>query len=230
MIELCGWRDKVRIRHRGEKMRRLAGIICLTILLLGLAGCGAGQAPELNSLSFGKDGEIIHQIVGKADQNYYQIEPAALEEFAVSRVEEYCAENGEKKVALEAVEEKGGSIVMDFQYASPEDYSAFNHRVLYVGTIASAADEGYELEAVPFVSIEGKASEVGYIEDWDKKQMLILETKSGEEMLVNLPGRTLYVNQSAHSGQELTLVGKKSVKISNQEAEGTTSLSYIIYE
>ena len=211
-------------------MRRVAGIFCLTILLLGLAGCGEAQAPEISSMSFGKDGEIIHQIVGKADQNYYQIEPAALEEFAVSRVEEYCAENGEKKVAREAVEEKGGSIVMDFKYASPEDYSGFNHRVLYVGTLASAADEGYELEAVPLVSIEGKASEFGYIEDWDKKQMLILETKSGEEMLVNLPGRTLYVNQSAHSGQELTFVGKKSVKISNQEAEGTMSLSYIIYE
>lgn len=211
-------------------MRRVAGIFCLTILLLGLAGCGEGQAPELNTLSFGKDGEIVHQIVGKADQNYYQIETAALEEFAVSRVEEYCAENGEKKVALEAVEKKGGSIVMGFKYASPEDYSEFNHRVLYVGTLSGAADEGYELEAVPFVTVDGKASEVGYIEDWDKKQMFILETKSGEEMLVNLPGRTLYVNQSAHSGQELTLVGKKSVKISNQEAEGTTSLSYIIYE
>lgn len=49
-------------------------------------------------------------------------------------------------------------------------------------------------------------------------------------MLVNLPGNTLYVNQSAHSGQELTLVGKRSVKISNQETDGTTALSYIIYE
>ena len=188
-------------------MRRAAGILGLTILLLGLAGCGEGQAPEINTLSFGKDGEVIHRIVGKTDQNYYQIEPAALEEFAVSRVEEYCAENGEKKVALEAVEEKSGSIVMDFKYASPEDYSNFNHRVLYAGTIESAADEG-----------------------WDKKKMFILETKSGEEMLVNLPGKTLYVNQSAHSGQELTFVGKKGVKISNQEEAGTTSLSYIIYE
>ncbi len=211
-------------------MRRAAGILGLTILLLGLAGCGGGQAPETNTLSFGKDGEIIHRIVGNADQNYYRIEPSALEEFAASRVEEYCAENGEKKVALEAVEEKGGSIVMDFKYASPEDYSGFNHRVLYVGTMAGASDEGYELEAVPFVSMDGKASEVGYIEEWDKKRMFILETKSGEEMLVNLPGKTLYVNQSAHSGQELTLVGKKSVKISNQEADGTMSLSYIIYE
>lgn len=215
---------------RGENMRRAAGILGLTILLLGLAGCGEGQAPEINTLSFGKDGEVIHRIVGKTDQNYYQIEPAALEEFAVSRVEEYCAENGEKKVALEAVEEKSGSIVMDFKYASPEDYSNFNHRVLYAGTIESAADEGYELEAVPFVSIQGQASEIGYIEDWDKKKMFILETKSGEEMLVNLPGKTLYVNQGAHSGQELTFVGKKGVKISNQEEAGTTSLSYIIYE
>lgn len=211
-------------------MRRVAVIFGLAVLLLGLAGCGQGQTPELNTLSFGKDGEVMHRVVGKADQNYYQIEPADLEEFAVSRVEEYCAEYGKKKVALEAVEEKGGNIVMDFKYASPGDYSEFNHRVLYVGTLAGAADEGYELEAVPFVSTDGQASEIGYIEDWDKKQMFILETKSGEEMLVNLPGKILYVNQSAHSGQELTLVGKKSVKISNQETDGTTALSYIIYE
>lgn len=211
-------------------MRRVAGIFGLTILLLSLAGCGQGQTMKLNTLSFGRNGEVIHRIVGKTDQNYYQIEPADLEEFAASRVEEYCAENGEKKVTLEAVEEKDGSIVMDFKYASPEDYSAFNHRVLYVGTLAGAADEGYELEAVPFVSTEGQASEIGYIEDWDKKRMFILETKSGEEMLVNLPGKTLYINQDAHSGQELTLVGKKSVKISNQETDGNTSLSYIIYE
>ena len=211
-------------------MRKTAGILGLTILLLCLAGCGEKETAEINTLSLGKDGEVIHRIVGRSDQNYYQIETADLEAFATSRVEEYCAENGEKKVTLEAVEEKGGSIVMDFQYASPEDYSDFNHRVLYVGTMKSASDEGYGLEAVPFVSAEGKASEVGYIEDWDKKQMFILETKSGEEMLVNLTGKTLYVNQSAHSGQELTLVGKKSVKISNQEADGTMSLSYIIYE
>ena len=211
-------------------MRIEAGILGLTILLLCLAGCGEGEKTEINTLSFGKDGEVFHRIVGLSDQNYYQIEAADLEVFAVSRVEEYCAENGEKKVALEAVEEKGGSIVMDFKYASPEDYSDFNHRVLYVGTMKSASDEGYELEAVPFVSMDGKASEVGYIEDWDKKQMLILETKSGEEILVNLPGKTLYVNQSAHSGQEITLVGKKSVKISNREADGTMLLSYIIYE
>lgn len=211
-------------------MRRTAGILGSTILLLNLAGCGNGQMPEVNTLSFGKNGEVIHQIVGKADQNNYQIELSDLEQFATGRVEEYCAANGVEKVELSAAEEKDGDIMLDFKYASPEDYSEFNHRVLYMGTLESAADEGYELEAVPFVSQDGQAAEVGYIDEWDKKQVLILETKSGEEMLVNLPGKVLYINQSAHSGQELSLVGKKGVRISNQEEDGTASLSYMIYE
>lgn len=211
-------------------MQKVVKTLALTGLVLCLTGCGEGQAPDIKSLSFGTDGEIAHQVVGPLDQEYYQIQMTDLEEFVAERVEEYCSENGEQKVVLEAAEEKGGSIVLNFRYASPEDYSGFNHRDLYVGTLADAGDAGYELEAVPFVSTEGKPAEVGYMEDWDKKRLIVLETRSGEEMLVNLPGKTLYINQSAHNGQEITLEGKKAVMISNQEEEGTTSLSYIIYE
>ncbi len=211
-------------------MRRVVIALVLSVMTLGLAGCGQGQASEVNSLTFGREGEISHRIVGKSDQSYYQIETSELEDFAVGRVEEYCAENGEEKVSLEAVEEKDGSLVLDLKYASPEDYSGFNHRTLYTGTLAGAADAGYELEAVPFVSAQGEPSEIGYIEDWDKKGLVILQTKSGEEILVNLPGKVLYINQSANSGQELTIMGKKAVKVKNQGEEGTLALSYIIYE
>lgn len=211
-------------------MRKVVVTFALAILAFGLAGCGKGKVPEIKTLSFDKDGGITHQVVGPLDQEYYQIDMPDLEGFVAERVEEYCMENGEEKVVLESAEEKGGSILLNFYYASPEDYSGFNHRDLYVGTLADAGEAGYELEAVPFVSTEGDAAEVGYIEDWDKKQLIVLETRSGEEMLVNLPGKTLYINQDAHNGQEITLVGKKAVKISNQEEAGTTSLSYIIYE
>lgn len=211
-------------------MRKVVKTLALTGLVLGLAGCGKNDMPEIKTLSFGKDGEILHQVVGVSDQDYYQIQMPDLEEFVAERVEEYCAENGAQKVVLESAQEKDGSILLNFRYASPEDYSGFNYRKLYVGTLADAEDAGYELEAVPFVSTEGEASEIGYIEEWDKKQLIVLETRSGEEMLVNLPGKTLYINQGAHNGQEITLVGKKAVRISNQEEAGTTSLSYIIYE
>lgn len=211
-------------------MRRAIKLLALTGLVFGLAGCGKQDVPDSKTLSFDKNGEIVHQVVGSSDQEYYQIEMSDLEEFVTKRVEEYCAENGEQKVALELAEENDGSILLNFRYASPEDYSGFNYRKLYVGCLADAAEAGYDLEAVPFVSIDGKASEIGYIEEWEKKQLIVLETKSGEEMLVNLPGKTLYINQDAHNGQEITLVGKKAVKISNQEEAGTNALSYIIYE
>lgn len=211
-------------------MRKVISALLLLTLILGLAGCGREKAPEITSLSLNKEGEIAHHIVGKTDQSYYQIETADLESFAASRVEEYCAESGEGSVTLKEVEEKNGSITLDFGYASAEDYSSFNHRILYVGSLEDAADNGYELEAVPLVSVDGQAVEIGYIEDWEKKKIVVLETKSGEEMLVNLPGKTLYTNQGAHSGQEVSFVGKKSVKISNREDEGARALSYIIYE
>lgn len=212
-------------------MRKVVSAIVLLTLIVGLYGCGQdNKEPEISSLSVNKTGEITHHIVGKTDQSYYQIETADLESFAVSRVEEYCTDKGEGSVTLNAVEEKNGSISMDFGYASAEDYSGFNHRILYVGSLETVAEDGYALEAVPLVSVDGQAVEIGYIEDWEKKKIVVLETKSGEEMLVNLPGKTLYINQSAHSGQNVTFVGKKSVKISNQEEEGARALSYIIYE
>lgn len=209
-------------------MRRVAVTLVLSGMLLGLSGCG--QELGMNSLSFGRGGEVTHQIIGKTDQDYYQIDKGELEDFAALRVEEYCALNGEEKVSLEAVKEKDGSLILNFKYASPEDYSGFNNRTLYVGTLAEAADAGYEMEAVPLVSPKGEAAEAGDIEEWDKIGLVVLETRSGEEMLVSLPGKILYVNQSAGSGQELTFEGKKRVKISNQEEEGVFALCYIIYE
>lgn len=212
-------------------MQKVVSALVLLMLIVGLAGCGhEDKESEISSLSFSKAGEIIHHVVGKTDQNYYQIETADLENFAASRVEEYCTDQGEGSVTLNAVEEKSGTICMDFAYASAEDYSGFNNRTLFLGSLKAATEEGYELEAVPLVSVDGQAAEIGYIEEWEKKQLVILETKSGEEILVNLPGKTLYTNQGIHNGQDITLVGKKGVKVSNQGEEGARALSYIIYQ
>ena len=210
-------------------MRKAVNVLVLSLLVLSLTGCSQEKMPEISSLSFDKEGAVLHQIVGKADQNYYQIQMSDLESFAAERVEEYCSDKGEGRVTLEAVEEKSGNILLQFRYASLEDYSGFNHRVLYIGSLEDAVDE-YYLESVPFVSVEGQASEIGYMDGWDAKKMLVLETKGGEDILVNLPGKTLYINQSADSSQEVAFVGKKSVKVSNQEETEASALSYIIYE
>lgn len=211
-------------------MKKARGAVLLAVAVLGLAGCGSQEkGAGVSSISFGKDGEITHQIVGSFEQNYYDLD--GLKSLAQERVEEYCAEHDPEDVYLESVKEKGGEISILFQYATAEDYSGFNYRKLYMGTVGDANEEGYDLDSVAFISPEGEPIELGFTEDADAKNILIIETKSGEELLVNLEGRVLYINQSADSGQEVSFAGKKSVLIRDQAPEEKASaLTYIVYE
>ena len=98
-------------------MKKVRGAALFIIAALGLAGCGSQEkTAEVSSLSFGKEGEIVHQIVGSFEEDYYDLE--GLESLAAQRVEEYCAEHGEESVYLESVKEKNGEISILFHYAT----------------------------------------------------------------------------------------------------------------
>ncbi len=203
--------------------------LLLTIGMV-LSGCGSQEKDaQVSSMSFGKDGEITHKIVGSFEQNYYELEE--LESLAAQRVEEYCAEHDAGSVSLDSVKEKGGEVSIIFRYATPADYSGFNNRQLFMGTVAEANAGEYHLDSIAFISPQGEPIELGFTEDADVKKVLIIETKSGEELQVNLEGKVLYINQSADSGQEVSFVGKKSVLIRDQaEDEKASALTYIVYE
>lgn len=222
----------VKGRQRGKYMRKGVSVLILSIVTLGLAGCSQAKTPDISSVSIEKDGTVSHQIVGQFEQNYYEMD--GLSALAAQRVEEYCAGHGDGSVELQSVESEDGKILIDLKYASPEDYSSFNNRELYVGTLEDAASQGYVLEKVAFVSAKGEPMELGYIDDPESKKIMIAASKPGEEMIVNTYGKALYINQSAGSGMEVSFAGKKSVRIAYPAAEdGTVSaetLSYVIFE
>lgn len=210
-------------------MRR--GKIVLTIMVLTsiLAGCNQKSTADVSSLSVSKAGEISHQIVGKFEQDYY--EEDGLKELAASRVEEYCKENGEGGVALESVEESGGKVVINLHYLSDEDYSSFNHRELFSGTVAQAKEQGYKLDHVALVSADKQPVEAGGIEGLDDMSIVIIATKPSEELVVNVYNKVLYINQGEVSGIDMAFDGKKSIHITNPASEGEEDsiLSYIIF-
>lgn len=211
-------------------MQRGKTVLLIVAIACGLAGCGQDKAPEVCSVSINKDGGIAHQIVGDFEQNYYDMD--SLETLAADRVAEYCADNGADTVALESVEEKSGSILIKINYATEQDYRDFNHRELFVGTLEEAGNRGYELEAVAFVSADGKPMELGYMEDHDKTKIVIIGTKASEELVVNTYGKVLYINQSATSDLDVTFSGKKGVHITHPAGEDVeeSALSYIVFE
>lgn len=210
-------------------MRRGKAVWLIMAVVCGLAGCGQDSAPEICSVSINKDGGISHQIVGSFEQNYYDMD--SLEALAADRVAAYCADNGDS-IALESVEEKDGSILIRLNYAADQDYKDFNHRELFVGTLEEAADQGYALEGVAFISADGRPMELGYMEDHDKTKIVIIGTKASEELVVNTYGKVLYINQSATSDLDVAFSGKKGVRITHPagEDEEESVLSYIVFE
>lgn len=210
-----------------QKGKSIPLILAVSIVL---TGCGQDKVPEISSVSIGKDGTVAHQIVGTFEQNYYEME--GLESLASDRVAEYCADNGKGSVTLESVEKKDGRVLIRFNYATDRDYTDFNHRELFVGTLTEADEQGYQLENIAFVSSGGEPMELGSMEGHDKKQVVIIETKPSEELVVNTYGKVLYINQSASSALDVSVSGKKAVHIIYPESEDTDKsvLSYIVFE
>jgi len=206
-------------------------IVLLMLIMTGcLVGCGRDKAPEVSSVSIDKDGGILHQIVRGFEENYDMDE---IQKFASDRVAEYCAENGDNSVTLESVDKADDKVVIQLRYASGQDYHDFNHREMFIGSVTEANEQGYQLENVAFISPDGKPMELGYMEEQDKTQIVIVGTKPTEELLVNVYGKVLYINQSATSDEDVSFAGKKGVRITHPHIEGGENesiLSYIVFQ
>lgn len=212
-------------------MQKWKTVLFVLATVCALTGCGSEKTPEISSVSIGKDGVVTHQIVGGFEENYDMDE---IEKLASERVAEYCAGNGADSVTLESVEKIDDKVLIRLNYASYQDYKDFNHREMFVGTIAEAEEQGYQLEKVAFVSADGKPMEIGYIEDHDKAQIAIVGTKPTEDKVVNIYGKVLYINQSATSDLDVSFSGKKAVQITHpaleEDGANESVLSYIVFE
>lgn len=211
-------------------MRRGRAVLLIAAIVCGLAGCGRNKIPEVSSVSISKDGGVVQKIVGRFEQDYYDMD--SLEALASQRVSEYCADNGADSVVLEAVEEDDDTILIQFHYATDRDYHDFNRRELFVGTLEEAGNQGYGLEGVAFISADGKPMEIGYMEDHEKTKIVIIGTKPSEELVLNTYGKVLYINQTATSDLDMAFVGRKGVRITHppQEDGDESVLSYIVFE
>lgn len=212
-------------------MRRGKSIIFVLAVICVLVGCGGRKAPDVSSVTIDKDGKISHQIVGQFEQNYY--EKDGLMSLARERVDKYCSDNGADRVVLGEIEEEDGKVLMQFDYASCTDYSAFNNRELFVGTLDEAESRGYNLGYVAFTSSKSQPMEISDLEEPENMQIIIIGMKPSEEMVVHTYGKVLYVNQSATSDLNVAFLGKDSVNISypaQEEGAQESVLSYIIFE
>ena len=177
-----------------------------------LAGCNAEKDREITALVLQEDGSIAHTIVESFDRNYYDADE--LSAMADQKIGDYGG-----TVVCESVEVKDNKVIVKMTYGTGEDYTGFNNREFFGGTVEEAVAKGYRFENMEDKDGMSLSGDIGNAHS--QNHVLIVQTGAGEELSVNVYGNILCVSSN------VTISGKKEAYIGAGE-EMVTSI--IIFE
>lgn len=179
-----------------------------------LVGCNAEmeKETETTTLILQEDGGIVHTIVESFDLNYYDADE--LSAMANQKIGDY-----EGTVACESVEAKDDKVIVKMTYGTGEDYTGFNNREFFSGTVEEAAAKGYRFENME--DRDGKSLSGDIQGAYLQNHVLAVQTGAGEELSVSVYGNILCVSSN------VTVSGKTEAYIGAAE---DMVMSYIIFE
>lgn len=187
----------------------IIGTVCV------LAGCQSEEAPKIRTVSIMEDGTIEHMVIAPFDTNYYDAE----ELFTMAQEKAARFSDGSGDIVCESVETSDGQVIVKMVYQSEENYTEFNNRELFVGTVAEAGEKGYSLQEL--LSGSGAEFDQAVLSELAGKQVVVIQTKAGEELDINVYGKILYASAN------LTLSGKKDAVVTAGEEE---QISCVIFQ
>lgn len=121
------------------------GILTALLLVMTLCACG-GQNPEKigsTTVYVMNDGSIEATYVEDFSQPQYDMEE--LQTMADEEILAYNTKVGEDKIAMTFFEVEGNIAKMQMTFTDDEAYREFNNEIVFVGTVAEALEEGYDL-------------------------------------------------------------------------------------
>ena len=188
-------------------------IIIAALFMCCLTGCGNAKENETNTLTLREDGSIAHTIVESFEMNYYDEDE--LSAMASRKAEEYT----DGTVSCESVQKKDGKVIVKMSYGTGEDYTGFNNREFYTGTVEEAGAKGYRFEDMVDKDGMSLTGDIGGA--YSENHVLVVQTGAGEELAVSVYDNILCVSSN------VTISGKKAAYIGAGEE---AVVSYIIFE
>lgn len=194
----------------------------LCFCVTGLTACGektqkgdsgSSEEAKVSSISVNKDGSISSRIIEDFGESYY--DAGGLKSMIESAISDYKAADAAAKINLKKCKAANGSVTVEMEFGSYEDYSGFNDERFFAGTIQAANQAGFDLN-ITLQAVNDKADKTSVSKPellgMGDSHIVILELpEAGEEeldpMRVNCFGDILY------AGEGVTTVGKKSADV-----------------
>lgn len=195
-------------------MKKWTCIICMSVLLLSISGCGSSFEPSISSLYVQKDGTLTYAVVESFEKDYY-----SLNEFQsmIEREVDTCnSMYSEPAITINQVEVKDGTLYLLLEFVNAEAYSNYNEEYCFVGTIEEALEEGRSFD---MVFKDTKYEEYTTAEVTDKKENHVLIVQS--EGVVELEAAVKYASNNVE------ILSERMVEVMPMADE--EEYAYIIY-
>lgn len=190
----------------------LAGI---SIVLL--TGCGSGA--DQSTVSIDGKGKVTAMTVESFDKSWYDF--GELEQTVDQAVADYNGQHEKNSIRVKTCkqDEKAQTVTVTLEYASCEDYRAFNQRELYRGTVKETQEE----YGLPEVFLDRKEKEVqakAVLAYHPDAQAILLQ----EPVTVKTPEEILYVSGN------VTITGENTARVEDDGMQDNENADTSIYE
>lgn len=191
-------------------------ITVISIMCLMLVGCslpfGEVDSDQTSIFVNKKDG-ITQIIVESFDQSYYNADELRGE--IEGKISQYCQQaSAEEAVVLKDLtlsEDK--QIKVKLEYASDKEYTGFNEKMLFVGTVSQAYQNGYSFEDLK--GVDGTSLSAQALLEKGDMHIVIME----EAQQMKTPTKIAYYSEG------VSLLDEKTAMNGN---EG--QISFVVYE
>lgn len=124
-------------------MRKLMTVIILVLLTGLFSGCGQSADAKVSTVIFNKNGQVTGVTIEDFSQDNYKL--SELEAMVEEAIGDYNASFGAESVVLKSLTVENNIAKMIIQYQTAKDYQEFNQKVLFIGTVKEAIEQGYDL-------------------------------------------------------------------------------------
>lgn len=193
-------------------MKKSLGMGLILTAAVFLTGCANKFEPTESTIFITSEGVVKSAIMESFDKAYYDYEE--LSEDVEKEVKAYCLDVNEDVITVESLVQEGDMVRLFMNYASVEDYTAFNDVLLFCGSYADAAETGYVPEEL--YDAEGQNVEL------DMEQLGNLKVVVTEESIcIQTSGKIQYTSDN------VTIVDKKLARA--MEA-GKSHPAFVLYK
>ncbi|MDO5424969.1 MAG: hypothetical protein Q4F41_14700 [Eubacteriales bacterium] len=196
-----------------------AKILFVTACTLGiLTGCSKFD-PDGTAIMARKDGDVTAVVMETLDQSYY--DSTELQNLINQDVAAYNASAGAENITVKEFEVVNQTANLTMDYASGEDYAAFNNVTFYTGDVLGAYDAGYDFQTT-FQKVEK-----GNVTDSQVTRQEVLNSYNyytvimEEAMDVQVEGSIVYASSNVQITGKNTCRVVSSSYASQTEAEET---------